>query len=162
MIKSIALALLAIIVLMILAFLFIGRERTWELLAGKPDREQYDFGTARRSAVPNDALVCSPELCENPDLIIEPRAGDPADILTELGHKLKALDPNARRLDTDKDKLKARYVTYTRWMRFPDVIHLEAVPLADGMTGIMAYSRSQLGKNDFGTNRSRLENLLRP
>lgn len=162
MIKSIVLALLAIIALMILAFLFIGRERTWVLLAGKPNGEQYDFGAARRSASPNDALACSPGLCENPDLIVEPRAGDPADLLTELGRKLVSLDPHARRLDTDKDKLKARYVTYTRWMRFPDVVHFEAVPLADGMTGIMAYSRSQLGNNDFGKNRSRLEKLLKP
>ena len=162
MIKSIIFALLAIIFLMILAFLFIGRERTWELLAGKPDREQYDFGAARRSPVPNDALACSAGLCESPDFVVEPRAGDPADVLTELGRKLKALDPNARRLDTDKDKLKSRYVTYTRWMRFPDVVHFEAVPLADGMTGIMAYSRSQLGNTDFGKIRSRLEKLLKP
>ncbi|PWV97634.1 uncharacterized protein (DUF1499 family) [Hoeflea marina] len=162
MFKSIALALLAIVALLILAVLFIGRERTWVLLAGSPDREQFDFGAGRRSAVPNDALACSQDLCDNPDIIVDPRSGEPADVLSELGRRLKTLDPHARRLDTDKDQLKARYVTYTRWMRFPDVIHFEAVPLADGMTGIMAYSRSQLGNNDFGKNRARLEQLLKP
>ena len=45
-------------------------------------------------------------------------------------------------------------------MRFPDVIHLEARPMPDGRTGIMAYAAAQIGKSDLGKNRARLEALL--
>ena len=36
--------------IVVLAFVLIGRERSWELLAGSPDRGQHDFDTGARSA----------------------------------------------------------------------------------------------------------------
>ena len=144
----------------IAAFILIGRERSWELIAGSPDTGQYDFDTAQRSATSNDALACSPGLCTDPDFEIGAFDDAPAIAIERLSQRLLASDPLARRVDDRKNPAKARFVTHSPLMRFPDVIHLEARAMPDGRTGIMAYAKAQLGKSDMGKNRDRLKALL--
>lgn len=160
MLKTIALTLAGTIVLALAAFLLIGRERSWELMAGSPDRGQRDFAANQRSATPNDALACSPGLCQDPDFEIEPAGDAPPAAIERLSQRLLAIDPLARRIDDRSDPLKARFVTYSPTLRFPDMIHLEAVSLPDGRTGLMAYARAQLGRSDLGKNLARLKTLL--
>lgn len=160
MLKSIILGVIILIGAAIAAFILIGRERSWELLAGLPDRGPHDFAANRRSPTPNDALACSPGLCADPDFEIAPVDDAPAIAIERLSLRLVATDPLARRVDDRKDPTKARFVTYSPLMRFPDVIHLEARPLPDGRTGLMAYARAQLGSGDRGKNRERLEALF--
>ena len=160
MIKTILVIIAILLVLMMVGFLVIGRERSWALLAGEPGRKAYDFAKAQRSPTENDALACSIGLCPNPDFDVPTRDAAPADTILALERKLLDGDPLARRVDDRSDETRARFVTYSPLMRFPDVIHLEAETLPDGRTGIRAYARAQLGRKDFGKNRARLERLL--
>ena len=160
MFKTIALGGAALIAMALLAFVLIGRERSWELIAGSPDPGPRDFSLNLRSPSPNDALACSPGLCENPDFEIPPVDDAPPVAIERLSQRLGRIDGLARRVDDRSDPRKARFVTYSPLMRFPDVIHLEARPMADGRTGLMAYAAAQLGKSDMGKNRARLEALL--
>lgn len=151
---------IALVVAVLATFVLGGREQSWEVIAGSPDRGDYDFARARRSSSGNDALACSPGLCENPDFEIEPVDVEPEVAIATLTEQLLANDPLARRVDDGADQLAVRFITYSPVMRFPDVIHLRTTRLADGLTGVMAYARAQLGKSDFGKNRARLEDLL--
>ncbi|MCY0147984.1 DUF1499 domain-containing protein [Hoeflea sp. G2-23] len=160
MIKTILWGVAALIGIIVLAFVLVGRGRSWELIAGSPDRGQYDFAAAPRSSTANDALACSPGMCAKPDFNLEPVNDAPAAAISNLVQKLLASDDLARRVDDGNNPATARIVTYSPTMRFPDVIHLEARPLADGRTGLMAYSAAQLGKSDFGVNRARLQALF--
>ena len=160
MLKTILLGVVALIGIAVLAFVLIGRERCWELIAGPADGGQYDFAAGKRSPTANDALACSPGLCNDPDFTIAPVNEAPAAVIEQLSQRLADTDPQSGRVDDGSDPTRARFVTYSAVMRFPDVIHLEAVTMADGRTGLMAYSRAQLGKSDFGKNRARLESLL--
>lgn len=160
MLKTIFLALVILVGAALAAFILIGRERTWELLAGSPDQGVHDFAANRRSPTPNDALACSPGLCTTPDFEIPPFDDAPAIAIERLSQRLFNIDPLARRVDDRKDPARARFVTYSPLMRFPDVIHLEARAMPDGRTGIMAYAAAQLGGSDMGKNRLRLEALF--
>lgn len=160
MFKTILLGLIILIGAAVAAFIFIGRERSWELIAGSPDQGQRDFSINQRSATSNDALACSPGLCTEPDFEVTPFDDAPAIAIERLSQRLMASDPLARRVDDRKDPAKARFVTYSPLIRFPDMIHLEARPMPGGNTGIMAYAGAQLGKSDLGKNRARLEALL--
>lgn len=160
MVKTVLLSLAILLGALVAVFVLIGRERSWELIAGSPDRGQRDFDTGRRSPTPNDALACSPGLCKDPDFEVAAFDDAPPIAIERLSQRLLDTDPLARRIDDRSNPVRARFVTYSPLMRFPDVIHLEARPLPDGRTGIMAYARAQLGKSDMGKNRGRLESLL--
>ncbi|MDP3525315.1 MAG: DUF1499 domain-containing protein, partial [Hoeflea sp.] len=129
-------------------------------IAGSPDRGQHDFSAGARSPSPNDALACSPGLCENPDFELAPVDDAPPAAIERLAQRLLAGDSLARRVDDRTDPARARFVTHSPLMRFPDVIHLEARALPDGRTGLMAYAAAQLGSSDMGKNRARLEALF--
>jgi len=160
MLKTVLFCALLLVGAAIAAFILIGRERSWELVAGSPDTGQRDFSTAQRSTTNTDALACSPGLCTSPDFEITPFDDAPAIAIERLSQRLRASDPLARRVDDRTDSAKARFVTYSPLMRFPDVIHLEARAMPHGRTGIMAYSRAQLGTSDMGKNRDRLKALV--
>jgi len=160
MLKTILLSLIALVGVTLIAFLLTGRERSWELIAGSPDTGPRDFSAGQRSSTANDALACSPGLCSEPDFEIAAIDEAPAIAIERLSQQLITSDPLARRIDDRKDPAKARFVTYSPLMRFPDILHLEARSMADGRTGLMAYAGAQLGKSDLGKNRARLEALF--
>lgn len=161
MLKTTLISVLAILAIAFLLFVVvIGRERTWEMVAGKPDRGPYDFAQARRSPTSNDALACSEGLCAEPDFTIATFEGSPEAVIERFAQRLLSSDKLARRVDDGTDPSRARFVTYSPMMRFPDTIDLAAQKRPDGRTGIMAYARAQLGKKDLGKNRERLEALL--
>ena len=54
----------------------------------------------------------------------------------------------------------ARFVQYTRLMRYPDTIDVEVMPAGDGQSTLALYSRSLVGRKDFGVNRARLRRWL--
>jgi uncharacterized protein (DUF1499 family) len=41
-------------------------------------------------------------------------------------------------------------------MRFPDTIDVEVVPVGDDKSTLAIYSRSLVGRSDFGVNRARI------
>jgi len=50
-----------------------------------------------------------------------------------------------------------RFVQRSRLMGFPDTINVKVVPVADGGSAVLIYSRSQLGKEDMGVNLARVK-----
>lgn len=161
MLKTILWTLVAVFAIAsLLFFVVIGREKSWEMMAGSPDRGPYDFTTADRSPTANDALACTEGLCENPDFAIAAFDDAPEIVIERLTQRLLSSDELARRVDDRSNPAKARFVTHSPIMRFPDMIHLEARPMPDGRTGVMAYAQAQVGTNDLGKNRARLEALF--
>ena len=45
-------------------------------------------------------------------------------------------------------------------MRFPDTIDAEVLPVGDNQSTLALYSRSLIGRKDFGVNRARLTRWL--
>ncbi|MEX3012010.1 DUF1499 domain-containing protein [Hoeflea sp. TYP-13] len=147
----------AIIVVLALAFFAYGRERSWALIAGSPDRGRLTLATQKRSPTANDAVACTQGLREDCEIPLPAFDETPANLNERLAGQIEARDPLARRVDDGKAPDHLRYITYSPTMRFPDLINIEFVEMDDGRTGIIAYARAQLGKLDFGANRARLE-----
>ena len=132
-------------------------------LTGAPlDIGPVDWATLTRHTTPNDALVCSAERCPRARPDQEPRvyALEPSALLARLKDIVRA-DGNATELycGADCDR-RARFIQYTRLMRYPDTIDIAVFPVAGGRSTLAIYSRSLIGRGDFGVNRARIDRWL--
>lgn len=145
-----------------LFLLIVGPARTWQMIAGDPDLGWFDRSAPARTGRPNDALLCTPGLCDGVKVDRElPDYADPPEILIgKIDEALRAVAADIRRVDDGSDPARARYVTRTPLMRFPDTNSFEAVVLENGRTGLVAYAAAQLGYSDGGNNRKRLEAVI--
>lgn len=137
-------------------FFLYGPERLWANVAGPADQGPVDFARLSRSPTPNDALACSPGGCPSGDvdlaLPVYPSA--PADLMGLLDRTIGG-DASVERVDDGSQATRRRYVVRTPLMRFPDTVNAEATSIAGG-TALRLYSRSLLGRGDFGANLARL------
>jgi uncharacterized protein (DUF1499 family) len=139
-----------------IAFFAIGPERVWSAF-GPADLGPVDFATLKRRDTANDALACRPELCtakadmEAPVIPLTPEELFPivSDALTG--------EPRLEQIGSDAAQGTLRFVQRSPLMRFPDTIDVKLVPSAEGGTVVLIYSRSQLGREDMGVNRERIE-----
>lgn len=145
-----------------IAFVAYGRDRTWQAIAGDADLGSRDLTTLTRTVKPHDALLCTEGLCA--DIKID---GDipafelsPTALIAALDNAARSVDPTLVRVDDGSKPETARYVTRSPMMRFPDTTWLQAVPLDDGKTGLIAYAQAQIGYSDVGANKARLEKWL--
>src|SRR5690606_17472438 len=113
-----------------------------------------------RRAVPNDALACPPELCTASGDLAPPRLPMPAAALRRAFAAAVAAEPRLERVATDDAALTDRWIQRTRLMRFPDTIVARFVHRPDGKATLALYSRSQLGRDEFGVNRDRTARWL--
>ena len=155
---SVLIVLIAAFVVIGVAFFGYGRANTWALFYPDPDLGPFDRMAPARSPYPNDALLCTPGLC---DKVAVDAALPEYDLLPEIliarvDAAMLSLGMPLVRVDDGADPARARYVTFTPLMRFPDTTSFEAVLLDDGRTGLVAYARSQIGRFDQGVNRARL------
>lgn len=159
---AVAIVIAAVLVAAVSFFFLYGRAETWTLIAGDPDLGHFDRAAPVRSPTPNDALFCTAGLCAEVavDKVLPDFAEPPARLIERIDAAMRAVDPNARRVDDGGDPARARYVTRTPFMRFPDTNSFEAVALEGGRTGLVAHARAQLGRSDLGNNRKRLEAVL--
>jgi len=153
--------LLAVIVVAGLVFVVTGREKSWERIAGSPDRGRLDFTKLKRSRTDNDAFACTDGLRDDCDFALPSYAEQPQQLSERLAAHIEAVDPLARRVDDGTAPEHLRYITHSPNMRFPDLVNIEIVPLENGRRGVLAYARAQLGKRDFGANRQRLESIFK-
>ena len=149
--------IVALPVLAGILFIGIGRERTWELIAGSADRGRLDLRNLERSPTANDALACTAGLRDDCDFVLPAFTRQPAQLSQQIAARIEKSDALARRVDDGSAPEHLRYVAYSPTMRFPDLVNIEIVPLPGGGYGVLAYARAQLGKKDFGANRARLE-----
>ena len=131
-------------------------------LTGAPlDIGPVDWQTLARHATPNDALVCPAGRCPNAraDREAKAYAMPPGDLLARL-KGIALAEPDTKELDCAPHcDRAARFVQYSRLMRFPDTIDVAVFPAADGVT-LAIYSRSLIGRKDFGVNCARVRRWL--
>jgi uncharacterized protein (DUF1499 family) len=130
-------------------------------LTGSPlDIGPIDWATLKRHATPNDALVCPAGRCPNARADAEPRIYPvPPDELLARLRRIAQSDPDTQELPGAANHA-ARFLQHTRLMRFPDTIDAEVIPVGDNQSTLAIYSRSLLGRKDFGVNRARLTRWL--
>ncbi|UIJ73019.1 DUF1499 domain-containing protein [Aurantimonas sp. HBX-1] len=129
-------------------------ESLWTRLAGPADQGPADFADLQRRPVPNDAVAASPGAVSGKVDLALPVYAETPDALIRRLDTFVAADPRVERVD-DRPFYR-RYVVRTKLLRFPDTVDAEALPAEGGGTLLRLYSRSQLGKGDFGANRKRL------
>jgi uncharacterized protein (DUF1499 family) len=132
-----------------------------KLTGARLDIGTIDWATLTRHATPNDALVCPAARCPNAKPDWEPKlyAVAPVELLARL--KQVALgEADTRELSCEPhcDRM-ARFIQYTRLMRYPDTIDIEVFPAGVGST-LAIYSRSLIGRKDFDVNRARVARWL--
>ena len=118
-----------------------------------------DWATLTRSPTPNDALICPAGHCPRARVDREPPtyALEPSALLARLKETVRA-EAHTVELPVGGDRA-ARFIQYTPLMRYPDTIDVAVLPVAGGST-LALYSRSLIGRGDFGVNRARLERWL--
>jgi hypothetical protein len=150
------LILLALVVLVIL-LARLGGARMWLKISPFRDLGPVDFAMLKQRATPNSCLVAP--LGQTPQ---RPPDATPPDVDLPAPEALRRLleramaEPRVTRLDDGSDPLAARVQQRTWLMDYPDIVDIRAVPLGEGRTTFMAYSRSAIGRKDFGVNAARL------
>jgi uncharacterized protein (DUF1499 family) len=133
-----------------------GLERTWQGLFGLPDLGPVEFATLKRRSTPNDALICSADLCPQAQPDAEPPVFSiPGTRLRSLVSEVALAEPGTTLLDRGQEQ--DRYLVRTRLMRFPDTVVVQVFDRGQGASTLALYSRSQIGRSDFGVNRRRIE-----
>jgi uncharacterized protein (DUF1499 family) len=130
-------------------------------LTGAPlDIGPVDWATLKRHRTENDALVCQATLCPNAKPDREPKsyAIPPAELLARL-KTIALAEPDTCELPSGRPDRAARFLQHTRLMRFPDTIDAEVFS-ADGGATLAIYSRSLIGRKDFGVNGARVTRWL--
>jgi len=108
-----------------------------------------------------DSLACPPDFCKAR-----------VDVTTRLypvtAHELRlvfakaiASEPRVSLAEANDAALTDRYIQRSVHLGFPDTIVVRFLDRADCRSTIALYSRSQVGKGDFGVNRTRIERWLR-
>ena len=162
--------------LVILALVVVAAGGVWMLLEKRPGYGAYyglgkltgsrldigpvNWSTLTRHTTPNDALVCAAERCPNAKPDWEPKIYPlaPQELLARV--KMIALaEPNTRELPGAPHN-GARFLQHTRLMRFPDTIDIVVLPVVDNQSTLAIYSRSLIGRKDFGVNRARITRWL--
>ena len=120
-----------------------------------------DFARIVRRRSGNDALIAPREPC--PDVRVDAEPGEFALEPTELLGRIVAIalaEPRVRRLDAGEDPEAARFEQRSAVFGFPDIIDVRVISRGPGRSTAALYSRSVLGRRDFGVNRARLDRWL--
>jgi uncharacterized protein (DUF1499 family) len=134
-----------------------GLEWLWSL-AGPADLGPVTFETLERRPAPNDALACPAGLCRARSDMAPPVFATGADGLRQAMARVIASEPDVELVERGEES--ERYIQRSKWMRFPDTIVVRYLPRGAEQSTIALYSRSQLGKGDFGVNKARVARWL--
>lgn len=144
----------------VVVFALIGAERIWELF-GPADLGSVRFETLARRSSPNDALAAPDGLgSDRRDIATPAYAVSPRE-LRDAFRRALASEKRLERVAEDEASLTERYVQRTAFLGFPDTIVVRFVDIGGGRSSIALYSRSKLGRSDFGANKARLERWLK-
>jgi len=127
-------------------------------LTGSPlDIAPVNWAALTRHPTPNDALICPAARCPNakPDWEAKPYAAAAGELLARM-KKIALAEPGTNELSCGPDcDYAARFIQYSRLMRYPDTIDIEVFPTGEKST-LAIYSRSLIGRGDMGVNRARV------
>lgn len=132
------------------------------LATGTPDDSRpADFAQLERRTSPNDALICPAGICPRAAADIEPPVYTiPAERLREKLRTAALKEPRVQELRSDPEPNRLRFVQRSALLRYPDVIDVLVVPHGNGASTLAIWSRSLVGRRDFGVNRARVERWL--
>ncbi len=151
------LIVLAIAVIGAVAVPFVySRDRLWQQISGPADQGAVNFQALARRSSPNDSLSCPADLCADADSDIEALVYDvPVDQLVRRFDDAMRGEALLERVN-DGDSNYRRYVQRSLLLHFPDTIDVTFVAVGEGRSMMAIYSRSLIGRRDFGANEKRL------
>ena len=157
------LGIVGVVTLVLLAmvgtFIIIGPERIWNIF-GPPDLGEISFETLKRRSTPNDALACPTDLCSaKSDIIPQLFFVSASELQLAFGNVIASEERVTKVEAADRDRTE-RYIQRSRLMGFPDTIVVQFFERPGGRSTLALYSRSQMGKSDFGVNRARIARWL--
>jgi uncharacterized protein (DUF1499 family) len=141
------------------AYFVIGPERVWTAF-GPPDLGDVTFEQLQRRTTPNDALACPPGVCAAASDVTPPVYAVSVKQLRAAFARVIASEHRVVLTAADDLVPSERYIQRSKLMRYPDTIVVRYFGLPGGRSAIALYSRSQLGRSDFGVNRTRIERWL--
>jgi len=144
---------------MVAAFIIMGPERIWNLF-GPPDLGDITLETLQRRSTPNDALACPTDLCSANSDVVPPLFSVSASDLQLVFSKVIESEERVTKVAASAPDKTERYIQRSRLMGFPDTIVVRFLERPEGRSTLALYSRSQLGRGDFGVNRARIERWL--
>jgi len=132
-----------------------GVEAAWRHGFGSPDLGAVDFATLERRATPNDALACPRDFCPKAKPDFEPPVFPvSAERLRVIVSDIALSEPDTMLIQSGPTQ--ERYLVRTRLMRFPDTVVAQVIERGEDQSTIALYSRSQIGRSDFGVNGGRI------
>lgn len=161
-------AVLAILILMpVLGYgalvAAVGRDAVWPALFGQPERPPIDFTAPPLRTSPNRWLVCPDGWCADGRDAASPVFAVPLPALEAAWDRVMAEEPHTTVLANGSgggDADQRVYELRTPLLRFPDTLWVQFVDLDAAGSSLAVLSRSHIGYDDFGTNRTRVERLL--
>ncbi len=113
-----------------------------------------DLRAIRRPDAPNHYLICARELCPAADED-GPLTGLPPARVLVAALQAASAEPDTSPAEVNAEMAQIVFVQRTRWLRFPDIVRVQAIPAPGGGTGVALYSQSVYGRYDFGVNKAR-------
>lgn len=132
-------------------------DRLWDAVSG-PDPGPADFGALVRRRSGNDALAAPVSLGGPRGDLVVPVFPVAARQLGAIVDRMALAEPGTTRLPSPEGRL--RYGVRSRLLRFPDLVDVAVLPQGEGASTLVLYSRSLVGRKDFGANRVRLRRWL--
>ena len=126
---------------------------------GIPPPDPVDFATLALPDTPNTCLLTPTAAPGAGHLHHDPFPVSPDAAFAAI-RGVAATQPRTFPLADWTDRRQAQWVARSRLMNFPDIIVAECAPSGGG-TGLWLYSRSLMGRSDFGVNRARVLDWLR-
>lgn len=156
-IKILAIATLCLIITIALY----GPHKFLEQLWGNPDMGYVEIKSLSPIKKPNTALACPINYCKERSADIS--TGTYAKTVEKLREEIIdyfSKDKDAKIVGDHKDRLSMRFVTYSPVMRFPDTIQVQLITIDKNTSTLAIFARAKIGRNDFGANKTRIENIL--
>ncbi|WP_246522768.1 DUF1499 domain-containing protein [Neoroseomonas eburnea] len=121
---------------------------------GVPAPSPLDFATLALPATPNTCLL-TPSTAPGAGHLHRDPFPVPVDDAFAAIRAVAAAQPRTFPLADYPERRQAQWVVRSRLMNYPDIVVAEVAPAGDG-TGLWLYSRSLIGRSDFGVNRARV------
>ena len=125
-----------------------------------PEAELPDPTTIARTGWPNDWLICPEGACAAAASAPAPVYPVAPERLFAAWRELLAAQPRTAVIGTDPVRLLILAQDRTPLLGFVDTISIRVLPVAGTGSTFAAYSRSNIGLSDLGTNRKRLEGWI--
>lgn len=119
-----------------------------------------DFARLRLRRTPNQYLVAPRGMTADPPHRQAPVFDRTVDVLAGDFRRYALAQPRVKMIDASPDGRDIELMQRSRVFRFPDFISARFVPLEDGRSTLIVYSRAKYGRRDFGVNRKRIDAWL--